>query len=228
MLDEDRIDGIINSLAEFIELAKTNKNSIIVDYKKLNLELKNELKNNPEIFLGCLNVVLQKKKISLFPILINIPEEYEVKIPDLSKQHLKKLIKISGNIEKRTVIQTRIIEAIYECPSCGNIYTIKELEEKKKVPYRCSCGRKGQFRLLQNNYNDSFDLFLTDTGGGETYSLKVKMGENFLIPEYKEKLKKGTKIVVIGYLIAVPKKLPRGGESTEVEKILIANNIEVN
>ncbi len=42
------------------------------------------------------------------------------------------------------------IECKWECPSCGNIIrTEKHFEDlKAKSPVRCSCGRKGKFRLL--------------------------------------------------------------------------------
>ena len=205
-----------------------DKEYAIMNFSSLGPELAKEVRNNPEEFFGFLMSETLRKisglKKNIYIIFKNVPNSYKTKIEDISSQHLGKFIQVEGKIEKKTAVITKISKCKYECPSCGNILAVLMSEENNKLlrPTRCGCGRVGHFREVSRTYEDSFDLIVSE----EEYLLRIMMGEPFLNSEFKTILKKDKSIIISGYVVSMAKRLPHGSESTEIEKVLIANSIQ--
>lgn len=205
-----------------------DKDYVIMNFSSLDSELAKEVKNNPERFFDVLMYEtlrkISKLKKNLYVMFGNLPATYKTKIEDISSQHLGKLIQVEGKINKKSAFIIKIKSWKYKCPSCGNIMTVLMSEENNKSlrPNRCSCGRIGHFREVSRIYEDCFELIVSE----DEYPLRIIMGEPFLNLEFKSILKKGESVIFSGYVTSIMKRLPHGSESTEMEKVLMANNIE--
>ncbi len=216
------IDILIEQMKLFLSSVAIDKekNYTRIKFSTLNSSLAEDLRNDPDNFFKALRCLgLENNTTVMFS---DLPEDYKTRIEDISKNLLGKFIQVEGKIEKKTAIITKIKNCKYECPSCGLVLDILMDEEKNKTPTRCGCGRRGHFKVLHRTYEDCFELVLSE---GE-YNLRIIFGEPFLNPEFKTFLRKGKKIIVSGYVVGEPKKLPHGSESREIEKTFIANNVE--
>lgn len=106
----------------------------------------------------------------------------------------------------------RVTSAKFECPSCGTMIQVLQLEKKFREPTRCSCGRRGGFKLLSKELTDMMDVLLRESDSKAEYRGYVEGGEliariNDLSPdvkisgeisdEYTPKLNKGELVVLI-------------------------------
>ena len=66
----------------------------------------------------------------------------------MRSKHLNELIVVEGIIRQSSDVRPQVVNAKFECPSCGTILSVLQIERKFREPMRCSCGRKGGFKLL--------------------------------------------------------------------------------
>ena len=86
-------------------------------------------------------------------ILGDLPDK--IKISQLRNKYENKLINISGVIKQVSKVNSKILNLQFECPSCGNIISKVQGENKVQQPGKCnSCGRKGSFKLLSKQVRD--------------------------------------------------------------------------
>ncbi len=84
--------------------------------------------------------------------IIKLPRK--VKIRDIRSNDIGKLVSIEGLITKATEVRPRVVEAVFECPFCGHIFSLEQSGRQFKEPRECEresggCGRKIQhFKLL--------------------------------------------------------------------------------
>jgi len=77
-----------------------------------------------------------------------------VKIRDIRSNDIGKLVSIEGLVTKATEVRPRVVEAVFECPFCGHIFSLEQSGRQFKEPRECEresggCGRKVQhFKLL--------------------------------------------------------------------------------
>jgi replicative DNA helicase Mcm len=162
--------------------------------------------------------------------LINTLKSQEIKIRNIRSKHLNQLIVIEGIIRQSSDVRPQVVNAKFECPSCGTIMSVLQIDKKFREPSRCSCGRKGGFRLISKEMVDTQRLVIEEapdslTGGEQPKRLNVFLKEDLVEPKMEEKTTPGSRVRIIGILKEVPVPLQTGGLSTRFELSIEANNV---
>ncbi|MFA5019996.1 MAG: LAGLIDADG family homing endonuclease [Candidatus Pacearchaeota archaeon] len=160
----------------------------------------------------------------------DLPENSFVKIRNIRAKHLNNLMWIEGIIRQASDVRPQVVSAKFECPSCGTIISVLQLEKKFKEPSRCSCGRKGFFKLVSKQMVDAQRLVIEESpdaliGGEQPRRINVFLKEDLVEPKMEEKTTPGAKVRVFGVLNEVPVPLPTGSFSTRFDLAVDANNV---
>lgn len=186
----------------------------------------------PEEILQLLETALEDTGLIKSPrIRFNdLPETQKVKIRTIRSNHLNQLIYFEGLVRQASEVRPQVVNARFECPSCGTVISVLQIEKKFREPSRCSCGRKGQFRLLSKTMVDAQRLVIEEapddlTGGEQPRRMNVFLNEDLVEPNMEEKTTPGSKVRVLGILKEVPVPLPSGAISTRFDLAIESNNI---
>jgi replicative DNA helicase Mcm len=187
---------------------------------------------NPNEVLQILETALEETGLIKGPrIRFNtLPDTQKVKIRTIRAHHLNQLIFFEGIIRQASDVRPQVVNAKFECPSCGTVISVLQIEKKFREPTRCSCGRKGQFRLISKTMVDAQRLVIEESpeglsGGEQPRRMTVFLKEDLVEPLMEEKTTPGSKVRIIGILNEVPLPLPTGSISTRFDLAIEANNI---
>jgi len=149
----------------------------------------------------------------------NLPETQKVKIRTIRAEHLNQLIYFEGLVRQASEVRPQVVNAKFECPSCGTVISVLQIDKKFREPSRCSCGRKGQFRLLSKTMVDAQRLVIEESpealsGGEQPQRMNVFLKEDLVEPLMEEKTTPGSRVRVLGILKEVPVPLPSGAIAT--------------
>ncbi|MBU0959226.1 MAG: hypothetical protein KKB31_04760, partial [Nanoarchaeota archaeon] len=214
---------------------RKGNNVIYLDFMKLtefsNL-LSNELTINPEETLGLIELAIEESGLvsKVRVRLYNLSKGQDIKVRNIRSRNLDEMIVIEGIIRQASDVRPQVINAKFECPSCGTIIGVLQIEKKFREPSRCSCGRRGSFKLLSKEMVDTQRLVVEEapeslSGGEQPKRINVFVKEDLVEPKMEEKTTPGSRIKVIGILKEVPVPLQSGGLSTRFELAIEANNI---
>lgn len=194
--------------------------------------LSEALISNPVEILQILETALEETGLIKFPRIrfITLPETQKVKIRTIRAHHLNQFIFFEGLIRQASDVRPQVVNAKFECPSCGTVISVLQIEKKFREPSRCSCGRKGQFRLMSKTMVDAQRLVIEEapeslSGGEQPRRMTVFLKEDLVEPLMEEKTTPGSKVRVLGILNEVPLPLPTGSISTRFDLAIEANNI---
>lgn len=215
-------------------LRKAN-NVIYIDFLKLtefsNL-LSEEIMINPEETLSLIEVAIEESGLvtNARVRLANLPKSQEIKVRNIRSKNLDEMIVVEGIIRQSSDVRPQVVNAKFECPSCGTLISVLQIEKKFREPSRCSCGRKGSFKLVSKEMVDTQRLIVEEapeslSGGEQPKRINVFVKEDLVEPKMEEKTTPGSRIKVIGVLKEVPVPLASGGLSTRFEIAIEANNI---
>lgn len=215
---------------------ESNINVVYIDFMKLtefSNKLSDEVLSNPEEVLRLVELAIEESGIiekSVRVRLFNLPHSQEMKVRNIRSKNLNELIVIEGIIRQASDVRPQVVNAKFECPSCGTIISVMQLEKKFHEPSRCSCGRKGGFKLLSKEMVDTQRLVVEEapeslSGGEQPKRINIFVKEDLVEPKMEEKTTPGSRIKVIGVLKEVPVPLQSGGLSTRFELAVEANNI---
>jgi len=162
--------------------------------------------------------------------LYNLPESQQIKVRNIRSKHLDEMIVIEGIIRQASDVRPQVVNAKFECPSCGTIISVLQIEKKFREPTRCSCGRRGGFRLASKEMVDTQRLIIEESpeslsGGEQPKRINVFVKEDLVEPKMEEKTTPGSRVKVIGVLKEVPVPLSTGGLSTRFELAIEVNNL---
>ena len=215
-------------------LRKAN-NVIYIDFMILtefSNRLSEEILAHPEESLRLLELAIEESGLvnEVRVRLTNLPKTQEIKIRNLRSKHLNELIVIEGIIRQSSDVRPQVVNAKFECPSCGTIISVLQMEKKFREPARCSCGRRGGFKLLSKEMVDTQRLVVEEvpeslTGGEQPKRMNVFVKEDLVEPKMEEKTTPGSRVKVIGVLKEVPVPMQSGGLSTRFELAVEANNL---
>ena len=220
---------------ELGESLRKGKNAIFMDFMKL-LEYSNKLAEeiliNPEENIRVLELALEEKGLieNARVRLLNLPKSQEIKVRNLRSRNLNEMVVVEGIIRQASDVRPQIVNAKFECPSCGTVLSVLQIEKKFREPTRCSCGRRGGFKLISKEMVDTQRLVIEEspeslTGGEQPKRINIFLKEDLVEPYMEEKTTPGSRIKVMGILKEVPVPLQSGGLSTRFELALEANNI---
>ncbi len=247
-------DEQIKKLQEFIEetykaglleSVSAGKNFFNIDFSELSKfdpTIAEELLNNPSdsikaIELACKQIDLPNdipaEATKIRVRLTNVPNTQKILIRNIRSEHIGKLVFIEGLVRQKSDVRPQVISSKFECPSCGQIMSILQIDQNFKEPIKCSCGRKGKFSLLSKDLVDAQSIVLEEVpesleGGEQPKRINIFLKEDLVSPISDKKTNPGSKVKIVGELKEVPVVLKTGGKSTRFDIMIESNNIEAS
>ncbi|MDO8517117.1 MAG: minichromosome maintenance protein MCM [Nanoarchaeota archaeon] len=215
--------------------AKKGEKVVRIDFNSLSEQsplLAESLISKPEESFQILELALEDSGIisNARVRLTSISKSQEVKIRNVRTKHLGNLIAIDGIVRQATEVRPHVINAKFECPSCGTHISILQIDAKFREPSRCSCGRRGGFKEIKKDMVDAQRLTIEESpdslsGGEQPKRLNIYLKEDLVEPRLEEKTTPGSKVRIIGMLKEIAIISKTGGLSTNFDIAIEANNI---
>src|SRR3989344_3877759 len=227
-----------NYYPQLIEAVRKGSQSLVLEFSELikfNTEICEELLESPEELLKAAELAVKEfelpRKITKFNVrLYNLPISQKINISEIRSKHLSKFLVIEGIVRQKSDVRPHVTAAKFECPSCGNILNVLQLDKKYKEPSRCGCGRKGKFKEISKELVDGQGLVLEeaaeDLEGSQPKRINVFCKDDLVSPLTERKSSPGSRIRLVGWVAEVPITLRTGGQATKYELIIEANSIE--
>jgi replicative DNA helicase Mcm len=227
-----------NYYPQLLEQVRTGEEFIVLDFAELikfNTELSEELLESPEELFKAAELAVREfdlpKKLRKFTVrLKNLPASQKIRINEIRSKHLEKLVWLEGIVRQKSDVRPHVAAAKFECPSCGNILNVIQLDKKYKEPTRCGCGRKGKFKEISKQLVDGQGLVLEESpdelDGAQPKRINIFLKDDLVSPISERKSSPGSKIRVAGWVTEVPVTLRTGGQSTKYDLIIEANYVE--
>ena len=162
--------------------------------------------------------------------LSELPKSALIKIREIRSKHLDRMLWIEGIIRQASDVRPQVVNAKFECPNCGALLSVMQIDNKFREPSRCTCGWKSSFRLLSKEMVDTQRLVLEESpdsleGGEQPRRISVFLQEDLVDPKMEERTTPGSKVKIFGVLKEVPIPLKTGSISTRYDIAIEANNI---
>jgi len=191
----------------------------IVDFMKLaewDNELSEELLERPDeimpLMVGEFGVgSVEEVRIK------NLPQSESMPVERVRAKHVDKLVRIDGRCVSLSNVRPLVTNVKYECPACGTIISVKQIEKKIKEPSRCSCGRRSSFKELSQELVDEARVIIEDlqekTDNANTQRIDGYIQNGLTLPEHIAVFTPGEELTVTGIVRRVVKKTSHGTES---------------
>ncbi len=226
-----------NYLTNLIQNIRKGHNFLVInfsDLSKFDLELAELLLEKPEDTIKAAELSIEHFDLEADKIKVrfrNLPANQCIMIRNIRSKHINKLFQIEGIVRQKSDVRPQVTAAKFECPSCGNIINVLQLDAAFKEPSRCGCGRKGKFRLISKELVDAQGLILEEDpeqleGGDQPKRINVFLRDDLVSPLSERKTNPGSKIRVIGIIKEVPIILRTGTKSTRFDLLIEANFVE--
>ncbi len=211
-------------------------NFLIIDFaelSKFDIDLAEDLLEYPEDAIKAAEMAMEQfeapKKFKVR--FANLPLSQKIPIRNLRSDHLNKFLVIEGIIRQSSEVRPQVVSAKFECPSCGNVITVLQHDNQFREPTKCSCGRKGRFRVLSRELVDVQRLVIEEApedleGGAQPKRLPVFLAEDLVEPKMEKRTTPGSKVRAIGIVKDVPIQLKTGATSVRYELKMDTNFIE--
>jgi len=223
---------------DLMENFRVGKNFLYADFTKLavfDINLADALLEQPEEVIKAAELSVSEfempKKMTKFYVRFEgLPSNQTKLIRDIRSRHIGKLFLIEGVVRQKSDVRPQVTNARFECPSCGNIITILQLDKQFREPTRCGCGRKGKFTLVSKELIDAQSITLEEVpeqleGGAQPKRMKILLKEDLVSPYADKNTNPGNKIRVVGFVKEVPIITRTGGKSTTFDLMVDANNV---
>lgn len=218
--------------------------SLRSDEKAIRISFNNLLEHSPDLSTDILespqNTIailedalndsgLQSSKSTRIRI-IDIPKSVYIKIREIRSRHLDKMLWIEGIVRQASDVRPQVVNARFECPNCGAILSVMQIDNKFREPNRCTCGWKSAFKLISKEMVDTQRLVIEESpdaldGGEQPRRINVFLQEDLVEPKMEERTTPGSKVKIFGVLKEVPLPLKTGSISTRYDIAIEANNI---
>ena len=225
--------------SKLLEQVHQGYNFLVVDFQNLiqfDPDLANLLLDQPEEVMKAAEIAIAEfdlpKPVKEFKMRFqNLPETQRIMVRDIRSTHIGKLIFAVGIVRQKSDVRPQVTSGRFECPSCGNVISVLQLEQKFREPSRCGCGRKGKFRLLSKELVDAQRIVLEEAmdeleGGEQPKRMDIFLKQDLVSPMSDKKTNPGTKILVSGIVKEVPITLKEGGQSIRYDLLIEANSVE--
>lgn len=194
--------------------------------------LSEKLIDAPEETLSLLEVALEELGLVQTPRirLIDLTKSAFIAIRKIRAKHLDQLLWIEGIVRQASDVRPQVVNAKFECPNCGAILSVLQIDRKFRDPSRCSCGWKGSFKLLSKEMVDAQRLIIEESpdaldGGEQPRRIDVFLKEDLVDPRMETRTTPGSKVKIFGILKEVPVPMKTGSISTRFDIAVEANNI---
>ncbi len=210
-----------------------------IDFNKLsefNPELAELLLESPEEVIRAVELAVDSFDIegntkNFKTRFFNLPPSQRIQVRNIRANHIGKLLEMTGLVRQKSDVRPQVTSARFECPSCGNIITVLQLDTAFKEPSRCSCGRRGKFRLISKELVDAQKIVLEESpddleGGEQPKRLNIFLKSDLVSPMSDRRTNPGSKISVNGVIKEIPIESSGGVKSTRFDLFCDANNVE--
>jgi replicative DNA helicase Mcm len=196
--------------------------------------LSDNLLEFPEETIAAIETALEESNIAVeknFRVRItDLPLSSFIKIREIRAKHLDRFLWIEGIVRQASDVRPQVVNAKFECPNCGAILSVLQIEKKFREPSRCSCGWKGPFKILSKEMVDAQRLVVEESpdtleGGEQPRRINIFLKEDLVDPKMEERTTPGSKIMIYGVLKEVPVPLQTGAISTRYDIAIEANNV---
>lgn len=227
-----------NYYPQLLEAVRKGNSFLVLDFSELikfNTEICEEILEDPENLLKAAELAVKEfdlpKKITKFNArFTNLPEAQKVQVSEIRSKHLTKFIWAEGIVRQKSDVRPHVTAAKFECPSCGNILNVLQLDKKYKEPSRCGCGRKGKFKEISKELVDGQGLVLEESPdeleGGQPKRINVFLKDDLVSPIPERRSSPGARVKIGGWVTELPITLRTGGQATKYDLVIEANNIE--
>ncbi|HEA46267.1 MAG TPA: minichromosome maintenance protein MCM [Candidatus Pacearchaeota archaeon] len=214
---------------------RKGKGAIYLDFMELtefSNKLSEQILSAPEEVLRMVEIAVEETGLinNVRIRLTNLPQTQEIKVRNIRSRNLNEMIVIEGIVRQASDVRPQVVNAKFECPSCGTVISVLQMEKKFREPTNCSCGRRGGFKLISKDLVDTQRLVIEEapeslSGGEQPKRINVFLKEDLVEPRMEEKTTPGSRVKIIGILKEVPVPLQSGGLSTRFELAVEVNNI---
>jgi replicative DNA helicase Mcm len=229
-----------NQLHEQVRNGHAWVNVAFADLAKFNPELADMLLDQPEEILKAWQIAIEKMDLPrgtdnelprIEVRVMNLPHQHQLDIRNIRAKHLNKFYQMAGIVRQKSPVRPQMTSARFECPSCGNVLHVLQVDQKFKEPTRCGCGRKGKFKLLTKELVDAQSITLEEApddleGGEQPKRMKLLLKNDLVAPLTDRRTNPGTKITIVGVIKEVPIVLQSGGQSTNFDLMVEVNFVE--
>jgi replicative DNA helicase Mcm len=217
------------------ELFRRENNVVFLDFMELasfSNELSEGMVENPEETLNLIEIAVSESwNIEDVRVrFTNLSESRNIKIRDIRSKHINEIITIEGIIRQASEVRPQVVNAKFECPSCGTIISVLQIDKKFREPTRCSCGRRGGFKIGSKEMVDTQRLVIEESpesllGGEQPKRIDIFLKEDLVEPKMEKNTTPGSRVKIIGILKEIPLPSRTGGISTRFDLAIEANNI---
>ncbi len=224
---------------ELVENVAHGHSHLAISFPELSqfsVELAEDLLDDPENVLQAARHSVEQmdlgRQVTSFEArFYDLPETSYMRVRNIRSKHIGKFIQMTGIVRQKSDVRPQVTSARFECPSCGNILPVLQLDEKFKEPHHCACGRKGMFRLIHKELVDAQKIVLEESsedmeGGEQPKRLNIFLKNDLVSPLTDKKTNPGSKIRLTGLVKEIPITLATGGKSTRFDLICECNYIE--
>ncbi len=224
---------------ELLENVTSSKNFVLIDFMELSKydpDLAEDLLNSPEETIKACELAAEQidlptevKKIRVR--FNNLPPTHVIMIRDVRSTHIGKFLQIEGLVRQKSDVRPQVVSTRFECPSCGAIQSILQLDTAMREPSKCGCGRKGKFRVLSQELVDAQRMVLEEVpesmeGSEQPKRFNVILKEDLVSPITEKRTNPGSKLVITGIIKEVPVVLRSGAKSTSFDLIVEGNAVK--
>jgi replicative DNA helicase Mcm len=227
-----------NYKLQILQNIQSGKNYIIADFSSLlkhDPELAEETLEQPEELIKAAELSIKNFDIpedrKIRVRFSNLPASQRLRIRDIRTGNLNKLVSVIGLVRQKSDVRPQVVSTRFECPSCGNVITILQLDTRFKEPTKCVCGRKGKFKQLNNDLVDAQRIIVEESpeeleGNEQPKRIAIFLKEDLVSPITERRTNPGSKIRVLGMIKEIPILLRTGGTSTSFNLVIESNYIE--
>jgi len=215
---------------------KSGGNIIQISFEDLSehsIEIAENLIDRPEETIQLLEIALEDLTFSPSNARVrftSIEKGQELFVRHIRSKHLGKMISIEGIVRQASEVRPLVTNAKFECPSCGTIISVLQIEKKFKEPSRCSCGRRGGFKEISKDMVDAQVLTIEEAsdnlnGGEQPKRMTIFLKEDLVDPTMELRTTPGSRVKIIGILKEIAISSSSGAMLTRFDLAIEANNV---
>ncbi|MCK4650089.1 minichromosome maintenance protein MCM [Candidatus Pacearchaeota archaeon] len=245
-VDTDAInqDEFLTEAKEFFEVNRkeivrrmSGENKVVcVDFEEFSAhspELAGNLIDRPEETVQLLEVALEELEWAPSDARVrfnSISKGQELFIRHIRSKHLGKMIGMEGVVRQASEVRPLVTNAKFECPSCGTLISVLQIDKKFKEPSRCSCGRRGGFKEIAKDMVDAQVLTIEEAsdnlhGGEQPKRMTIFLKEDLVDPTMEMRTTPGSRVKIIGILKEIAITTGSGAMLTRFDLAVESNNI---
>src|SRR3989344_5122613 len=134
----------MNHHADLLEKVRKGNEFLVINFgelSKFDPELADMLLDQPEEVIRAAELAIDGFDLPERPKnfrvrFSNLPETQKMPIREIRSKHIGRFLFVEGVVRQKSDVRPQVTSAKFECPSCGNIISVLQLDTKFKEPSR--------------------------------------------------------------------------------------------